>query len=152
MMMTFLMPALTLTAAFAQGSGSAPVVPERPYPIEIHPGFSSDVSFEDVERVAIATLTRPLEVEGEGSNIRVVGLPPDITRIVGCQSADLRKVDDRITPPDEEHAVWVVQVHGAFVVRHIGKVDDVDGYMLIHARSGMVLQSGVFVPEDRVAR
>jgi hypothetical protein len=140
--------ALSVAPALAQ----SPAVPDRPYPIEIHRGFTSEVSVEDVERVALGTLTRPLDVEEEGGSIRVVGLPPDITRVVGCQTADLPKVDHRITAPDDQSAVWVVQLHGSFVVRHVGKVEDVDGYMLIHTRSGMVLQSGVFVPEDRVPR
>jgi len=138
-------------SAVAPAAPAAPVVPERPYPIEIHRGFTSDLSFEDVERVAIGTLTRALDVEGESANLRVVGLPPTITRIVGCQTADLHEVDRRITPPDDQSAVWVVELRGSFDVRHVGKVEDVDGYLLIHTRSGMALQSGVFVPEDRVS-
>jgi hypothetical protein len=143
--------ALAPNLAAAQDAPAVPAVPERPYPIEIRPGFTSAVSFEDVERVALGTLTRPLSVEDEGGSIRVVGLPPAITRVVGCPTADLHKVDERITPPDELSAVWLVELHGSFIVRHVGKVEDVDGYLLIHTASGAVLQSGVFVPEEKVA-
>jgi hypothetical protein len=109
-------------------------------------GFASAVAFEDVERVAIETLKRPLDARISTSGALMVrGLPPKITRVVGCRASDLQLEDARITPPDFAN-VWLVKVRGSFTVSHVGDVDDVEGYLLIHPESGAVIQSGVFVP------
>lgn len=140
-----------LAVALAGSSRAAAQDPKFPYPITILPGFQSTISAQEAATLALEAVTVPLLVGPSGPKGRLaVGPPlPSILELVGCRGADLPTIDSRVSPVPDPY-VWYVHVRGTFVLPHLDRMDDQDGFVLIDVRSGLVFRKGVFLDPGRL--
>jgi hypothetical protein len=59
---------------------------------------------------------------------------------------DLPSIDPRLGA-DSVEFVWFVRARGSFVMLHFGRLDDREGFLLIHPESGIAFRTGVY-PES----
>lgn len=142
---------LALVSASPIRVGAQP--PSAPYPILIRPGFQSAISADQAADLALEAVTVPVAVVPSG-RFHVPTFEPPLPRIlemIGCRGADLPRIDSRVSAAPDP-SVWYVHLRGTFVMPHLGRMTDQDGYVLIDVRSGLVFRRGVFLTPGRSGR
>lgn len=130
--------ALALHVLCAHRAEAQPVV-------RLDPGFSSLLSVDEVENIAMQMLSRPIAAlqKAADGEMTTVPLPPLIREVVGCRGADVQEVDPDLSHMDHFPRVWVVKGRGTYSIPSVGTFHDAEGIMVIHPESGVVFELGV---------
>jgi len=113
--------------------------------VRLDPGFTSSLSVDQVQNIAVQKLSQPvtaLETKSDGETT-ITPAPPVIREIVGCRGADLEQVDPNLSPMDYFPWVWVVKARGTYSIASVGTFQDAEGILIIHPESGVVFEWGV---------
>jgi len=135
----------------AMGVATAQESADESYPVSFDPDFESSLSLEQVEQIALTTLAAPLSAVSRDTRSGELQLEPPLPKILqvaGCRGADLPSIEPRLGQEDIDF-IWFVRARGSFTMPHEGRMDNREGFLLIHPESGFAFGIGVFPESER---